>query len=452
MKPRGKSTTTARKFSVKAKAKALKGKKVNAKSKAKAKAKGRAVRATKSRKSMSNRTCTKEASRVRAKIPRTKDELARIQAQADRQSGAHGRIRRRVTVSSGPARGWRVSGILVDDTSVAKKKNKMYDTKVRWRFESPRRSRVFKVWKSAKANVPSLADAVSEGAFEQIKRAVRPEVLRKLKVKRAAVVFRDSQTYKRQRSGVDPPQSGLLDVPIHDEGGMNVGEMVTIVNLHKRPELNGLTGKLLHHIVERDRWAVSLSDHENNSDEAGTVINVKPVNLVLSTSMASATASDASHGQNADMEAVAAQNGPIAPAEATDIATPQQKRVHMSPSTWNCNCLKHLRRMPYCVGYGPSVVHLQSKITRVGRGVGNDVSLQSSKTPQMLSRNHAVIRQESAALFLVDQGSLNGVLLNGIRVYGEQLLRPGDVVTFGVVTPEPEFDYILEERPVPRPS
>jgi pSer/pThr/pTyr-binding forkhead associated (FHA) protein len=103
--------------------------------------------------------------------------------------------------------------------------------------------------------------------------------------------------------------------------------------------------------------------------------------------------------------------------------------------------------LPHCTGEGPHMVHLQSRMTKFGRGEGNHVPLRSSKTPQMLSRNHAVILQESSRCLLVDQGSLNGVLLNGVRVYGEQPLKPGDVLTFGVTTPEPEFDYVLEERP-----
>lgn len=67
--------------------------------------------------------------------------------------------------------------------------------------------------------------------------------------------------------------------------------------------------------------------------------------------------------------------------------------------------------------------------------------------PQMISRNHASIRRDSTGFVLADQGSLNGVLVNGERVQGERLLRSGDILTFGVPVAAPEFDYVFEERP-----
>jgi pSer/pThr/pTyr-binding forkhead associated (FHA) protein len=80
----------------------------------------------------------------------------------------------------------------------------------------------------------------------------------------------------------------------------------------------------------------------------------------------------------------------------------------------------------------------------------------------MVSRHHAVIRREARIeeqecarfgaevvykFFLSDQDSVNGVLVNNEQVLGEQVLTSGDVVTFGVATATPEFDYVFEERP-----
>lgn len=77
-----------------------------------------------------------------------------------------------------------------------------------------------------------------------------------------------------------------------------------------------------------------------------------------------------------------------------------------------------------------------------------DVVLDSS-TPQMISRRHAVLNAEAGVCKLVDQGALNGLLVNGesMPARGEHILTHGDVVTFGVATMIPELDYIFEERP-----
>jgi pSer/pThr/pTyr-binding forkhead associated (FHA) protein len=83
----------------------------------------------------------------------------------------------------------------------------------------------------------------------------------------------------------------------------------------------------------------------------------------------------------------------------------------------------------------------------IGRGDSCDVVLDSRRTPQMLSRCHVVLNREEGLFTLTDQGSLNGVLVNGERMKGKQALVDKDVVTFGVPTPHPELDYIFESRP-----
>lgn len=471
-KPKAKAKAKGKAKAAKAKCKAKAKRQAASKAKATAKAKGRTVTTVETtRRGLSGRV-----GRVKAKISQNMNELAGEDADLERQADvfdrrleskswarslcqAHG-IKRTITVNNGPARGWRVSGFLVDNNSGAggsgapKDESKVRNSAIRWRFESPGRSRVFKVWKSTKANGPSLADAVSEGAFEQLKRAIRPDVLRKLKVKRAAVAFRDSQTYKRQRSGP-------LNVPSHNDEVLTRGQSVMIIGLQNRQELNSCRGELLYPIVETGRWAVGLFDGKSEEDEFDKVVNVKPQNLVLSGGNiddAKPIRDAAPNVQECGLQRSAVEamkkpkgDGPVSLMEAISVPIPRQKPSNLEdtvlyPQICVEDATRHLRKMPYCNGQGPPVIHLQSKMIRVGRGVGNDVSLQSSKTPQMLSRNHAIIRKDTCGFFLVDQGSLNGVLLNGQRVYGEQLLKPGDVVTFGVLTPEPEFDYIFEAR------
>ena len=83
----------------------------------------------------------------------------------------------------------------------------------------------------------------------------------------------------------------------------------------------------------------------------------------------------------------------------------------------------------------------------VGRAESCDLTLDSRRTPQMLSRRHAVMHKEAGVFTLTDQGSLNGILVNGERVREKVPLSNGDVVTFGVPTQHPELDYVFESRP-----
>mmetsp|Transcript_116792 Transcript_116792/g.227111 ORF Transcript_116792/g.227111 Transcript_116792/m.227111 type:complete len:836 (+) Transcript_116792:8-2515(+) len=120
--------------------------------------------------------------------------------------------------------------------------------------------------------------------------------------------------------------------------------------------------------------------------------------------------------------------------------------------SWTCSCHAHLMRHPRCISSNgrlqPAVIHLKDH-TMVGRAETCDVVLGSTLTPQMLSRNHATIRREGPSFFLLDQGSVNGVLVNGDNVSGPCALNVGDVVTFGVATDAPEFDYVFEPCPCP---
>lgn len=63
----------------------------------------------------------------------------------------------------------------------------------------------------------------------------------------------------------------------------------------------------------------------------------------------------------------------------------------------------------------------------VGCDGDNDVCLADEK----LSRRHAVIEFTPAGWQVRDLGSTNGVWVNGRRIAGAQLLRPGDVIELG---------------------
>jgi len=127
----------------------------------------------------------------------------------------------------------------------------------------------------------------------------------------------------------------------------------------------------------------------------------------------------------------------------------QCKDIVIAPSkaSWSmCACDAHLRRHPRCSAGGSPVVHMSDHMV-VGRGESCDLVLNSTRTPQMISRCHAVVHKEEGVYSLVDQGSLNGIMVNGSKVEGRRSLQDGDTVTFGVASPQPEFDYIFESRP-----
>jgi len=115
---------------------------------------------------------------------------------------------------------------------------------------------------------------------------------------------------------------------------------------------------------------------------------------------------------------------------------------------WSCGCEAHLKRHERCINSDqPALVHLRDYML-IGRGDTCDLKLDSKRTPQMLSRCHAVLNRENGLFALADQGSLNGVMVNGERIGPKQPLMDQDVITFGVATPHPELDYVFEKRPL----
>jgi hypothetical protein len=48
-----------------------------------------------------------------------------------------------------------------------------------------------------------------------------------------------------------------------------------------------------------------------------------------------------------------------------------------------------------------------------------------------ISRRHAEVRAGTTAYVVVDLGSTNGTMINGVRIAGEQRLRDGDIISVG---------------------
>jgi|SRR5579872_5916582 len=80
--------------------------------------------------------------------------------------------------------------------------------------------------------------------------------------------------------------------------------------------------------------------------------------------------------------------------------------------------------------YSGSIFPLQINRTGVtlGREATNTIALGNDTT---VSRRHAAIRAENGTYIVSDEGSSNGVYVNGVRISGTQPLRPGDEVQIG---------------------
>lgn len=117
-------------------------------------------------------------------------------------------------------------------------------------------------------------------------------------------------------------------------------------------------------------------------------------------------------------------------------------------SDWPSGCEARLERHSACVAgtTQPRLVHLKDYML-VGRGDCCDVVLNSRLTPQMISRCHAVLNKEEDCFTITDQGSMNGISINGEVMNGKHALKEGDIITFGVQTQAPEFDYVFRLRP-----
>jgi hypothetical protein len=63
----------------------------------------------------------------------------------------------------------------------------------------------------------------------------------------------------------------------------------------------------------------------------------------------------------------------------------------------------------------------------IGRDVSNDIVVNDAE----VSRKHARLILQAAGYMLEDLGSTNGSFVNGQRLMGPHILRPGEVVMFG---------------------
>ncbi|MBC7250833.1 MAG: FHA domain-containing protein [Anaerolineae bacterium] len=86
---------------------------------------------------------------------------------------------------------------------------------------------------------------------------------------------------------------------------------------------------------------------------------------------------------------------------------------------------------------------LDKSVIRIGRAEDNDIVITDRfQGWDTVSRVHATIERDGARYVIVDQGSLNGVYVNGRRT-GRNLLRDGWKVAIGAV------EFIYHQPPTP---
>jgi len=86
---------------------------------------------------------------------------------------------------------------------------------------------------------------------------------------------------------------------------------------------------------------------------------------------------------------------------------------------------------------------LDKPVIRIGRAEDNDIVItEHFQGWDTVSRVHATIERDGARYVIVDQGSLNGVYVNGRRT-GRNLLKDGWKVAVGAV----EFTYYQPPTP-----
>ncbi|HVY27541.1 MAG TPA: FHA domain-containing protein [Polyangiaceae bacterium] len=89
--------------------------------------------------------------------------------------------------------------------------------------------------------------------------------------------------------------------------------------------------------------------------------------------------------------------------------------------------LRERARPAYALRFGTREIRLKSRITTAGRSSAADIPLVG----ELVSRRHATFAITDSGVEVSDHQSRNGVYVNGERITGTELLRPGDIITIG---------------------
>jgi DNA repair protein RAD5 len=101
------------------------------------------------------------------------------------------------------------------------------------------------------------------------------------------------------------------------------------------------------------------------------------------------------------------------------------------------NCFPYLQLVDQLIAgpNTPAIISLQPKTLKLGRmSPVSDIVLDSPKMPKLISRVHAIIERieegEIPQYKIIDNNSLNGLAVNGVRVK-EAMMKHNDVIIFG---------------------
>jgi hypothetical protein len=106
--------------------------------------------------------------------------------------------------------------------------------------------------------------------------------------------------------------------------------------------------------------------------------------------------------------------------------------------------LKDRMVLEVVVGPGAGQRFPLGSVARLGRANGNEVQLFDAE----VSRLHSVIYEYDQGYAIVDQDSINGTFVNGVRITGPTWINPGDEIRVGRsqirVSPGPGSQAVVE--------
>jgi len=362
-------------------------------------------------------------------------------------------LMRSMTAKSGPARGWRLYAWLAERKGQSKA--------VRWRSVSPQRTRAFD-------NFRSLRESVSEGVYTHIHEGLRPQLLPKIRTRRRDLECHGSQKPviplmpEAESASAKPPSTGSQEIVPHPP------------STSTPPRKRKATASPASEPPSRKRQLSAkraLVGRSPSSKDKPPRKRLRPLNAkelrMLPPSLQNMSTQvfeplDASRHGLATLEHSASASSQLAtqvlqPAVGGHVASVSSEvasqAIHSKAprQLWECECKAHLHRHPRCTNFGelqPQVIHLCGSRMVIGRLKSCDVVIDSVTTPQMISRRHAMLKNEGGTFELHDQGAVNGMSINGKRLKAAAActLQHGDVVTFGIATERPELDYVFEEQ------
>jgi hypothetical protein len=249
--------------------------------------------------------------------------------------------------------------------------------------------------------------------------------------------------FSRSKSTVRPIEIGRKLIRAIDAGratgadGRNIAPNVFSVHLNEvdRAALGDLEKALIGELVDAAK--------QYASDEGFVLSGEVSVAVVTDTSLkpgkfeVRAEIKVDGGSLNADLsEAVGVANIPVSPAPTPNaVPTPVTPPTVATPSIPPVPAPSAAPPAPekkavLVLGDGTKVA-VKPGVLSIGRSAESSVPLNDTN----VSRKHAEIRSrgEGARIdwYLVDVGSTNGTMLNGVKIRGEQKLKNGDALMFG---------------------